>query len=419
MKKNDMPKPSLLFSFLLLVTRLVSAQDTVRFSIANDFDLVDYGHSVIHRENSLDPFFEKLYQLKKEKKGTVNILHIGDSHIQADYQTHQLRQNFQREFGNAGRGFVAPFKVGQTNEPSNYTSFSESKWESKRMVFPEQPLPMGLGGVSIRSIDEHASLKISLKNYTGLNYQFSKVTAFFQSEKRSFHMAIQDSIGQDLAFMGNFSMTDIANTVSVALPYPANSVSLKIFKSLPQQDRITFFGFNFENGRPGVLYHAMGANGAKFKHYLSSEYFVDQSQALKPDLIVLALGTNEALDHPYSDPTFTEHVQTFVQRLKSKNPEAVFLIFIPGESFKRKNKKNPAVLTVREKLMDYATANKLAVYDLYAAGGGSHSATEWRKVELLRDDGVHFTRAGYELQGDMFYLAIMKAYNQYVSDRRK
>jgi lysophospholipase L1-like esterase len=152
---------------------------------------------------------------------------------------------------------------------------------------------------------------------------------------------------------------------------------------------------------------------------LSAEYFADQSKVLNPDLIVIALGTNEALDHPYSDPKFLEYVNTLFQKLKSQNPNALFLISIPSDSFKKKTKKNPGVTDIRKKLLDFVELNKIACFDLYEAGGGKNSAEKWRKAELLRDDGVHFTKAGYELQGNMFYLALMNAYNQYVSNRLK
>ena len=50
-------------------------------------------------------------------------------------------------------------------------------------------------------------------------------------------------------------------------------------------------------------------------------------------------------------------------------------------------------------------------------GAEDHSADKWRNAELLREDGVHFTRQGYELQGNMIYDALMNAYNNYVSNR--
>jgi len=414
-----MLKLSLYFSILLVLPKLALAQDTIQFSIPTDLGLVNYSENKIINPGYLQPFFKKLYQLKKEKKGTVNILHIGDSHIQADYITHQLRQNFQLEFGNAGRGFVFPDKVAQTNEPANYVSQSTGKWELKRVVFPDQPLPIGLGGITIRSTDENAMVKISIKNYPELNYEFNRVTTFFLKESKSYNISVKDSLNRDLAFLGNFSSSYFVNSATVTLPYLTNNISFKSFKSLPTQERVTYFGFSFVNGNPGILYHAIGVNGAKYKHYLAAEYFAEQTKALNPDLIVLSLGTNEALDHPYSDPKFTEYVDDLIKKLKAQNPNALFVIATHPDSFKKKNKRNPGIATIRKKLLEYAENSQIACFDLYEAGGGNHSADNWKKAELLREDGVHFTRKGYELQGNMFYLALIKAYNQYVSNGRK
>jgi lysophospholipase L1-like esterase len=412
-----MPKRNLLFNIFLCVSTAAFSQDTVSVRLSNDFGLVDYKKNIIINPTSLHPFFEKLFKLKKEKKETVSILHIGDSHIQADFLTNQIRQKIQQEFGNAGRGLVVPLKVVQSNEPINYLSQSESQWESKRMVFPDQPLPIGIGGVTIRSLDENSSLKITLKNSLDLNYAFNKVTTFFLQEQRSFNIALKDSLEQDLAFMGNFSTSVINHSTTVALPNQTNSIVFQAFKSLAKQDRLTLFGFSFANGNPGVLYHAIGVNGAKYKHYLAAEYFAEQTKALNPDLIILALGTNEALDHPYSDKNFISYVDGVIQKLKTQNPNALLIISIHADSFKKKSKKNPGIIDIREKLMDYCKEKSIACFDLYAAGGGKNSASDWRKAALLRDDGVHFTKAGYELQGNMLYLALMKAYNQYVSHR--
>ena len=108
-----MTRSGLVFNLLVFAILAVQGQDTVQFNIGDDKGLVDYSKNVINHPAGLSTFFQKLLQLKIEKKGQINILHIGDSHIQADYQTQQLRQNFQNEFGNGGRGFLIPAKVAQ------------------------------------------------------------------------------------------------------------------------------------------------------------------------------------------------------------------------------------------------------------------------------------------------------------------
>jgi hypothetical protein len=54
---------------------------------------------------------------------------------------------------------------------------------------------------------------------------------------------------------------------------------------------------------------------------------------------------------------------------------------------------------------------------MYKALGGENSAQAWRKAALLRDDGIHYTRDGYDYQGNLLYYALIKGYNNYVRDR--
>lgn len=410
-----MLKRILLFKYCLALV-CSFGQDTVRYAIDNDYGLVDYSNTVITNAAQLKPFFEKLYTLQKEKKGNLNILHIGDSHIQGGYLTQQIRVNLQQEFGNGGRGFIVAAKVAGTNEPYSYATNSNIKWDSKRMVFPDQPLPIGLGGITIRTDNVLGKLSLKIHNTSNLDYSFNRITTFFLKEPNSFHASVHDTLGNTLGYIGHFAGGGwhAANTT---LPGMYNALNFNLLKGTPTQSRFTLFGFNLENGKPGILHHAVGVNGAKYKHYLTTDFLIDQTALLKPDLIVLALGTNEALDHPYVDPKLPDQINSLIQQLSKANPQASFLISIHPDSFKKKTKRNPGVIAVREKLLSLAEEKNLAYFDLYAAGGGKHSAEAWAQANLLREDGVHFTRAGYELQGNMFYVALMRAYNQYVRNR--
>lgn len=42
--------------------------------------------------------------------------------------------------------------------------------------------------------------------------------------------------------------------------------------------------------------------------------------------------------------------------------------------------------------------------------GGARSANTWYKTNLMHSDRIHFTRAGYELLGDLLYNALITDY---------
>jgi hypothetical protein len=86
------------------------AQDTLLVpidSVEVDLPVVDsievtFTGNDIHNPNALLAFYEKMYQLEQSKSGKINIVHIGDSHIQADLFTAKIRTQFQKVYGNGG-----------------------------------------------------------------------------------------------------------------------------------------------------------------------------------------------------------------------------------------------------------------------------------------------------------------------------
>jgi lysophospholipase L1-like esterase len=404
--------------FLLMLTAsIAAAQDTISFTFKK-YGFEKEEENEISNATVLSDFFERLYQLHKGVNSQVNILQIGDSHIQADFLSSTVRQNFHRDFGNAGRGLIVPGRVAHTNEPSNINTSSNTNWEAKRMVFPDQPLDIGIGGITVQTKISDARLSIkTLNTPSPFDYRFNSITLFFQKDFTSFNIAIKDSVAHDVAFVGPYTFETYANTSRIMLPFYTNQISLQTLQSLPTQSQFTLFGVNLENGKNGVLYHSIGVNGAKFKHYNLARYFAEQTAVLRPELFIISLGTNEALDYPYLDPQFFNYIDQLVESIKSKNPTAKFVLTTPADHYRKKTRRNPGLPIVRDTMIRYAQQKNLAYWDLYSASGGTHSADLYKKFNLIQRDGVHYTKDGYELQGNLFYSAFIKAYNTYVSYR--
>src|SRR5690606_19372189 len=62
--------------------------------------------NVIQQDTALYGFFALLEQADST---VVNVLHLGDSHIQAGFLPVTTGAALQKEFGNAGRGWVFPY----------------------------------------------------------------------------------------------------------------------------------------------------------------------------------------------------------------------------------------------------------------------------------------------------------------------
>jgi lysophospholipase L1-like esterase len=404
---------NLFFLSLLLFPDLILGQDTIAYRPAPVYDFINVEANEIHNSLSLAPFFEKLFQLKKQHKSVVNILQIGDSHIQADFLSGATRKLFQLEFGNAGRGLVFPGRVGRTNESPSVYSSSQAIWEAKRIIYIDQSLPIGIGAMTIQTKQAGATIALKTKSNDGINYAFNKVTFFFQKDLTSYNLVVKDSVGEYLAYVGPYTVE--SNNISrILLPFATSHIEFQTLQSTPSQNQFVLFGINLENSRPGVIFHATGGNGAKVKHYLEASDFAEQTKELSPDLIIISLGTNEAIDYPYVESRFRDQLNTFINRLKSQNPNALFLLTTVADFYKKKTRRNPGVEVIRGKIIEIATEHNLAYWDLYTSAGGKHAADAWKKNNLIQNDGIHFTKVGYELQGSLLYEALIKGFNEYV-----
>ena len=388
-----------------------------------DFTYETYGlendnDNVIQNATHLDDFFESLYQLKITNDRKINIVHLGDSHIQADYLTSIVRRNFHRHFGNAGRGLIVPLRIAGTNEPNNFKTVSTGKWISKRCVFPDQPLPIGIGGVTIATNQSDASFEIFM-NDLWLDYTFNQLTLFYAKDGQSFDFTISDKNGKPLGKIDPSQDDMNVNHSQIRWDKRVDAVRIQVAKKQAEQRRAIIFGAILEHDDNGVLYHTIGVNGAKFQHYNAAKFFSEQITVVKPDMFIISLGTNEAIDFPHLDKNFASQIDRLVTTLRTNSPTAKIILVTPQDSFQRKNKANPGIMTVREQIIQYAVENGLAFYDMYRAMGGENSAKAWSKSSLLTADGVHLSRSGYEYQGNLLYHAILKSYNLYVPTRHQ
>ncbi|MCX6239330.1 MAG: GDSL-type esterase/lipase family protein [Bacteroidia bacterium] len=408
-------------NILLLTVLLLSIQNSIGQPItiaetAKFYPFVKEEVNVISNSGHLAGLMEKLYDLKRNGNRTINILHIGDSHLQADFITSVIRTTLQKRFGNGGRGLVVPYHVAKTNEPLNYRSGSSYVWQSKRCVFPDQPLPIGIGGVTINSSDSCADIVITTINDSILDYSFNKVKLFFENDSTSYSFALLDSLGNRVSMFVPDSVDNYSFISTAAFPYQTNNMTVKVVKTGEKQSGATIYGLLLENDNPGIIYHTIGVNGAQFHHYSEARHFSAQTKALKPDLIIISLGTNEAYPLNFRQDKFYADMQLLFNQLRQENPNVGFLFTVPACSYRRK-KPNPRLPLAAKTIIRFTTDNNLSYWNLQGVTGGDKSAYNWKKSHLLRPDGVHYSRVGYELQGKLFCIAFLNAYNAYVANR--
>lgn len=386
-------KNKLLFAFILLtmVLNKVNSQSVISF--------VNNQKNVIGNAAYLNSFYYKM-NLVKDSNAQVHILHIGDSHLQADFLTEQVRKLFNSD---AARGLVVPYKVAKTNSSYMYTTKSYSEWQGKRCTKLENPLPIGIGGITIQTTDDSARIIITTKDEKGFNC----FKIFHQNDESAFDFSVFDNNGNALlpqAYSQNkkdFESVYYSNELIYSV-----TVQNKKLNNLQWQSLI--YGMYVSNGKSGVIYNSLGVNGAEFRHYNEAQFFAEQSQALTPDLIIISLGTNEAANSKFEEITFYNQIDKLVNDLQNYNPNAIILLTTPADNYRKRRKVNTVIKRVSATIVNYCLAHNMPYWDLYQISGGFKSAKYWKKHHLFAKDFLHYSRQGYEVQGTLLYEALMK-----------
>lgn len=373
----------------------------------NDADLsrqYPFVSSVFNRilnNSGLDSFYQKLYNLKKGNGGTVSIVHIGDSHIQADFLSGVVRDGLQQFFGNAGRGLVFPYQLAQSNAPADIMSSSDIKWEFNRLAHPEIPINYGISGFGIRTSASAPTINISLRS----GATFDRLRFFTDSNSRYAWLWQMDN--SDMYAIKNDSLPYL----EITLDAPLSSINLSTIASGATKE---FYGVSLEKSTPGLIYHTIGVNGARYDQYNIADLFWQQLPALKADLFIISLGTNEAQRAAFSETAFYEELNSFLEKLKKASPGVSVLISTAPDSYKAR-RYNTVLKQLNTSLTAWCNKNYIPVWDLYRITNGYGSAYSWARRGLMSRDRVHFTSAGYGLQGNLLLSALAKGYNGFLS----
>lgn len=375
-------------------------------------------------------FFAALDSLRAGKDTVVTVVQLGDSHIQAGHYSGRMMRLMQQQFGNAGRGWIAPFKLSRTNEPDDYFISSVLKeWVAGRCIQSNKKCPVGPGGIGIQSVSPSINLDISMAPNNGAGYSFNQ--AIIYRGEKSMPMlpagklkdSVETILGAAPCAPGVLADTFRISSLTDTLQLHSTRRKQGTNTLLPASSfKNVYYGFNLTNGQPGILYHSIGVNGAMFVNY-TDESYVRQLALLNPSLLIISLGTNETFGRRFTGSEFAGQIEAFISLVKKQMPHTAILLTTPPECYKRVtvNKKRTYVRNenterAAKAIVEVAQREGLACWDLFAATGGKSSSAKWHKAGLMGRDRIHFTKEGYQEQGLLLYRALMQTYNRYIEN---
>lgn len=372
-------------------------------------------------------FFAALDSLQAGKDTVISVVHLGDSHIQAGHYSGRVMRLLQQQFGNAGRGWIAPFKLSRTNEPDDYFISSVIRdWVTGRCIQHTRKTPIGIGGIGIQAVSPSINFDISIAPVNGAGYGFNQVVLYRGSKsmpmlpvgplKDSVQVLLADTLCVEGVLADTFRIACIADTFQLQSSRRKQGTN----RLLPASSFTNlYYGFSLTNGSPGILYHSIGVNGAMYVNY-TDEAYVRQLALLKPLLLIISLGTNETFGRRFTSAEFSGQIRQFITLVKKYMPQTCLLLTTPPECYKRtyvKKKRtyvrNENTHRAAQAIVAYAREEGVACWDLYTVTGGKNSCRKWYSNKLMGRDRVHFTKEGYREQGTLLYRALMQGYKDW------
>lgn len=364
----------------------------------------------------INNFFRKWSALWALGSGTINILHIGGSHVQADLFSNQVRRHLDNKFNKdvePSRGFIFPFRVANTNNPANYRVSYKGEWNGARNVQRNREVPLGVGGIAVYTQDPQAEISISLNpDEWDRRWNFDELKLIGYNEDGGDYV-LPVLVNNDSTLIepqrdpsGNFYL--------FSLPELTDSFTIRFLQTDSLPHTFILNGFLPEKDEAGIVYHAIGVNGASVSSYLGSENFEEELRLISPDMVVFGIGINDATGKDFSEELFISRYNQLIDMIRRVSPECAFIFVTNNDSYIRIARRRYVVnrngLVAQGAFYKLAGMHKGAVWDLFSVMGGLGSMKKWEAEGLARADKVHFTSKGYMLIGDLFYNALVDYY---------
>jgi alginate O-acetyltransferase complex protein AlgI len=373
----------------------------------------------------LHTFLQKLSELEKNRKQVVRVLHYGDSMLWSDMITSGIKEKFQKDFGDGGRGLV-PI----TNQPSrkvllhkNLTDENQFTWKNldhRQFVNPQ------IGFLGEAAIPNYP--RITMKHeMDGTNVGWKKAELYFRSSQvgspltlKANYQTLKDKTLQSLEETKiTQTNSEVCNRVDFKLE-DSSLLQLEINTISPSQT--VFDAMNFETDS-GLAYSTVSRQGIEVGDLLLIE---EKSLACgfthyKPDLVVFQFGVNESENlarKAYITPeSYRKNLEDVIVRFKKVLPEANLLLISPIERISGNEKGEmrtmPEILLIRDTQREVAEKYQIAFFDSFTALGGAGQNDILSENGFMQPDKTHLTRKGGEFFAEVFYSDFFTHYKKF------
>jgi len=356
--------------------------------------------------NSMGSFVGALSNLD-DQNAIVRVLHYGDSQIEGDRITKQVRVAFQDKFGGHGLGLVPLWNTEYLPSGFRVTLSEHIKVNSIVNAMPAQKADCVLGSIAEISPSKLLREVISIRVAPEENFKILRIIVGGADSSYSLKILADGVEGyqKKVEAGGNVSL------ISVNLPDRFEKISI-LFQN---PSSLKLYGLLAESAS-GVSVSNIALRGTsgnfftRFDSQVASEIF----RMLNVRLVILQYGINVVPSNLSSYAYYEKLMEQQINAIRRFSPLTDILIVGVTDMANRSNgelQSNPSVEKVLQAQKQAAMNNGVAFWDGYTVMGGRGSIINWvnSTPPLATKDYTHFTNYGAKRFGQKLANALLMA----------
>jgi lysophospholipase L1-like esterase len=165
----------------------------------------------------------------------------------------------------------------------------------------------------------------------------------------------------------------------------------------------------------GVTWEPLGINGVEASVILhwNEDMLATYLRRRHPALIILAYGTNEAVEPNRNFQAYRAMFSTVLERLHRACPGVPILVLGPPDGYVRSHGKwqpLPEADAIIAAQQAACRQHDCAFWDTRGRMGGAGSMKDWAYAGLAQGDYIHFSAAGYQRLAEVLFADLYKQY---------
>jgi lysophospholipase L1-like esterase len=360
---------------------------------------------------ALDHFFAALRRTASGAPGAITrIAHYGDSYIVGDQITQTVRGLFQRRYGDGGPGFVLAGRPWEWYRRSGVSQGSSAGWDAYRSSSggPADGF-FGYGGATFVTKQPRRRIWFETTQTAEGPARASSIDVHYLAQPGGGDIQVVVDGEHQLTIS---TAGEDSHSAFLRLDVPDGHHE---FVLQTDGGTVRLFGAALERGGPGVVYDALGINGAcaTVLGRINAEHMAQQLRHRRPDLVIVAFGANES-NRPDLVNRYMESVVPILRQIRHASLNASCLVVAPLDRGERLAdgtvRSNPNVVRIVETQREAAAAAGCAFFNTFEAMGGPSSMLRWSRAGLASSDLTHPTPEGAELIGQGLFEALERAF---------